>query len=50
MDLTKDVRANARLFKPDEPAFMPAGEYFFTISFLILTFVFALTTNYQLGV
>jgi hypothetical protein len=29
---------------------MPAGEYFFTISFLICALVFALTTNYQTGV
>ena len=50
VDITKDVRANARLFKPDEPAFMPAGEYFFTFSFLICALVFALTTNYQTGV
>ena len=50
VDITKDVRANARLLKPDEPAFMPAGEYFFTISFLICALVFALTTNYQTGV
>lgn len=50
VDITKDVRANARLFKPDEPAFMPAGEYFFTVSFLICALVFALTTNYQTGV
>jgi hypothetical protein len=29
---------------------MPAGEYFFTVSFLICALVFALTTEYQLGV
>jgi hypothetical protein len=34
------------MFKPEEPKFMPSGEYFFTISFLIVTLVFALTTNY----
>jgi len=38
------------MFKPDEPAFMPAGEYFFTVSFLICALVFALTTKYGNGV
>jgi len=50
MDITKDIRAGARMFKPDEPAYMPAGEYFFTVSFLICALVFALTTEYQTGV
>ena len=50
LDITKDVRANARMFKPDEPKYMPAGEYFFTVSFLICALVFALTTNYQEGI
>jgi hypothetical protein len=38
------------MFKPDEPAYMPFGEYFFTISFMVVILVFALTTEYKIGV
>lgn len=50
LDITKDIRSSARLFKPDEPVYMPAGEYLFTASFLVCALVFGLTTNYQTGV